>query len=103
MRIRAHYAWVSDGKRQIDEQFAITQEELATLQPVPRVGDSATAVLLTTEHWGPTIHTLLWVQRLFPRHFRNILFVGVIEFDSRAMGASETLPRRTACLETAMR
>ena len=101
--IRSHYAWVSGCRRKIDEQFAIAQEELATIQPVPRYKDSATAVLLTTEHWGPTIHTLLWVQRLFPRHFRNILFVGVIEFDSRAMGASEALPRRTARLEDAMR
>jgi hypothetical protein len=42
------------------------------------------------------------VQRLFAGHFRNILFVGVIEFDSRAMGASEALPRRTARLEAAM-
>ncbi len=101
--IRAHYAWVSNSRRQIDEQFATTPEELDAMAPVPRDAESATAVLLTTEHWGPTIHTLLWVQRLFPGHFRNVLFVGVIEFDSRAMGAAETLPRRTARLETAMR
>ena len=103
VRIRAHYAWVSDCRRKIDEQFAIPAEELANIPPVSRYSDSATAVLLTTEHWGPTIHTLLWVQRLFAGRFRNILFVGVIEFDSRAMGASEALPRRTARLEGAMR
>ncbi len=102
VRIRAHYSWVSNCRRKIDEQFALTQEELKRIQPVSRFANCATAVLLTTEHWGPTIHTLLWVQRLFPGHFRNILFVGVIEFDSRAMGASETLPRRTSRLEAAM-
>jgi len=101
--IRAHYGWVSKRRRQIDEQFALRPEELAAIKPVARYPDSATAVLLTTEHWGPTIHTLLWVQRLFPGHFRNVLFIGVIEFDSRAMGAAETLPRRKGRLESAMR
>lgn len=101
--VRSHYDWVSSARRHIDEQFAMTEAEMAGTTSVPRFEDSATAVLLTTDHWGPTIHTLLWIQRLFPGHFRNVLFVGVVEFDSRAMGAAETLPRRTARLEAAMR
>jgi hypothetical protein len=28
--------------------------------------DDQVAVLLVTEHWGPAIHTFLWIQRLFP-------------------------------------
>lgn len=103
VRVRGHYQWVSERRRQMDLQFALTEEELDSSRPVARYANSPTAILLTTDHWGPTTHTLLWVQRLFAGHFRNILFLGVVEFDSRAIGAAETLPRRTARLEAAMR
>jgi uncharacterized membrane protein len=102
LRIRAHYTWVSERRRELDSQFALPQEELAAAVPVDRFEDAPTIVLLTTDHWGPAIHTLLWIQRLFPKHFRNVVFLSVIEFDARAMGAREALSGREQRLHRAL-
>jgi amino acid transporter len=102
LRVRAHYAWVSECRRQLDAQFALREEEIAAAVPREPFKDFPTIILLTTDHWGPAIHTLLWIQRLFPGHFRNVHFVSAIEFDARAAGAAETLPRRQARLDVAL-
>jgi hypothetical protein len=53
---------------------AKTQPELAP--------DGPTAIVLVESYAGLGIHTLLSVQRLFPRHFKNFVFVSVGLVDS---------------------
>jgi len=103
LRIHAHYTWVSDCRRRLDEQFALRQEELASVHPVARFEGSPTILLLTRDHSGLAVYTILWIQRLFPGHFRNVLFLSVIEYDARALGAAETLERRKRRFDAALR
>jgi hypothetical protein len=44
--------------------------------------DGPTAIVMVESYAGLGIHTLLSVQRLFPRHFRNFVFVSVGLVDS---------------------
>jgi len=79
--IRRHYEWVDEQHRKLDRQFVLSPREQQTATPIEPQRDGRTAVLLTTEHWGPTIHTLLWIRRLFPGRFWNIVLVRVMEID----------------------
>jgi hypothetical protein len=52
--------------------------------------------------WGPTMHTLLWVQRLFPGRFRNMVFVSAVEVEASALNALETVPDLKASIERSL-
>ena len=88
--IRRHYDETRVQLKQVDSLFA-GQEMAATGTP-PRL-DAAlpTAVLLVGKSRGSGMHTLLWVQRLFPEHFKNFIFVSVGEVDSQSYGGSGAL------------
>jgi amino acid transporter len=100
--IRRHYDWIEARRREVDQLFALPQVELDTIRPMETRAEGGTAILLATDHWGPAIHTLLWIQRLFPGQFRNIIVVSVIEVDASAMGAVEALARLTFVRDAAM-
>ena len=89
--IRRHYEWVDERRQEMDSQFALSQQEIDDQQPVQARFDGATAVVLTTQRWGPTIHTLLWIQRLFPGHFRNVHLIRAITVDARTVSKPERL------------
>ncbi len=46
--------------------------------------EAPTAVFLVGKNRGVGMHTLLWVQRMFPGHFRNFVFLSVGEVDSHS-------------------
>lgn len=52
-----------------------------------------TAGLLVGKHRGASMHALLWGNRLFPGHFRNVIFLAVGEVDAKAYGGHEHLER----------
>ena len=74
----------------------VPESQLAATPLVPADPAQPTAIFLTTDHWGPTIHTLLWVQRLFPGRFRNMAFVSAVQVEASALNAPDTLPQLKA-------
>jgi len=79
--IRRHYRSVQRNLSRLDQSLA----EL----PLPEKGEAAaldpkkpTAVLLVGAYGGLGVHSLLSIQRLFPGHFQNFLFVSVGVIDS---------------------
>ena len=50
-----------------------------------------TAVLFVGPSRGAAMHTLLWIQRLFPNHFKNIIFVSVGVVDVESYGGAKAL------------
>ncbi|HXI33483.1 MAG TPA: APC family permease, partial [Gemmatimonadales bacterium] len=75
--IRRHYRHVHDSLRRLDGILAELPPGAAP--PPARALDpgAPTAVLLVGEYSGLGIHSLLTVNRLFPGHFRNFVFVSV--------------------------
>jgi len=94
--IRRHYATVRRHLRKLDE--SLLDLPLAPLAEVPHPSPrSPTAVLLVESFSGLGVHTFLWIQRIFPEQFRNIVFVSVGLVDSaqfKGVGELEALERR---------
>ena len=100
--IRRHYAWVDLHRGNLDEVFKVPESQLADFPSTPADPKQATAIFLTTDHWGPTIHTLLWVQRLFPARFRNVVFVSAVQVEASALNAPDTMPQLKEKIERSM-
>lgn len=88
--IRRHYRTTSRQMKQIDEMLAGTPAEPVD-QPPPLDPEAPTAVFLISRSRGAGMHTILWVQRLFPNHFRNFLFLSVGAVDTHSYGGESTL------------
>jgi amino acid transporter len=81
--IKRHYNKVNKKLALIDEQLKqpITERNEHPLVPDPQ---QPTAVILVGKNFGVGMHTLLCVFRMFPRHFKNYIFlsVGIVDVGS---------------------
>ena len=65
-----------------------------------------TAVMLVGSYAGLGVHALLTVQRLFPNHFKNVIFLSVGVIDAATMKGVEEVDRvreRTEAVAAAVR
>jgi amino acid transporter len=88
--INRHYAATKKKLKEVDEVFS-AQACTPVADPPPLDRSAPTAVFLVGSSRGGGIHTLLWVQRLFPGHFKNFLFITARAVDARSYGGSEQL------------
>ena len=90
--VRKHYRDVGVKLNEADKvfanQFLYSNLKHANLIPIQNRSDK-TAVFFVTKHLGAGIHTLLWVQRLFPDVFKNFVFLTVGEVDAEAFAKDE--------------
>ena len=88
--IRHHYDWTRTQLKRIDETFAgLPFGSIVT--PAALNPELPTAVFLVGSSRGGGLHALLWVQRMFPNHFKNFVFVNARTVDSRSYGGQEDL------------
>jgi amino acid transporter len=92
--VRKHYENVSTHLRSLDD--ALMELPLPPVSSVPaRAPNAPTGVVLVESYSGLGIHTFLWIHRLFPKNYRNFVFVSVGLVDSaqfkgvRELGALE--------------
>ena len=79
--VRAHYRHVRGLLVSLDE--VLTNLPLSEPRTPPDLApDGPTAIVLVESYAGLGIHTLLSIQRMFPRHYRNIVFCSVGLVDS---------------------
>jgi K+ transporter len=78
-----------------DSHDAATVPKLDAAQPV--------AVLLVGKHRGASMHALLWVQRLFPDHFKNFVFLAVGEVDAQSYAGPEKMQKLRETIEKSLR
>jgi len=62
-----------------------------------------TAVFFVGKNRGIGMHALLWVQRLFPGHFKNFVFLSVGEVDAQSYGGRGALRTLQYTLENSLR
>jgi len=86
--IRNHYNWTRKELKRIDEIFTGLPFGSVTTPPKPDP-EQPTAVFLVGSSRGGGLHALLWVQRMFPDHFRNFIFMSVRIVDSHGFGGRE--------------
>jgi amino acid transporter len=79
--VRAHYRRVRRMLSTLDE--VLTNLPLPEPKNIPELSvDGPTAIVLVESYAGLGIHTLLSIQRMFPRHFKNFVFCSVGLVDS---------------------
>jgi amino acid transporter len=90
--IRRHYRGVQANLSRLDSILEVLPPHPGGPRPVvdPR---APTAVLLVGGYGGLGVHALLTIQRTFPGHFRNFVFVSVGVVDSAAMKGVEEVDR----------
>src|SRR5439155_18786162 len=79
--VRSHYRRVRNLLVSLDE--VLTNLPLPEPKTVPELApDGPTAIVLVESYAGLGIHTLLTIQRMFPRHYKNMVFCSVGLVDS---------------------
>ncbi len=79
--VRSHYRRVRGMLSSLDE--VLTNLPLPEPKTMPELAvDGPTAIVLVESYAGLGIHTLLSIQRMFPRHFKNFVFCSVGLVDS---------------------
>ncbi|HEY6908192.1 MAG TPA: amino acid permease [Myxococcales bacterium] len=91
MAIRRHYTGVFARLKRLDEILAALPSGPAARQSLDPA--KPTAVLLVGGYSGLGVHSLLTVLRLFPRYFKNVLFVTVGVVDSATFQGVEEVDR----------
>jgi hypothetical protein len=87
----SHYAKIQRKLRAADESLPL--EELVVHSP-PQVDTHApTAVFVVGSNRSGGIYALDWVQREFPGHFRNFVFMNARTVDAKCYGGEEELER----------
>jgi len=86
--IRHHYEWTKAQIRIVDETFSGIPFG-SNVKPAALDSEAPTAVFLVGSSRGGGLHSLLWVQRMFPGHFRNFVFVNARTVDAHAYGGNE--------------
>ncbi len=94
LAIRRHYDATRVQLQQIDRLFSAQPKLEAAAMPPPLDAAKPTAVFFVGKNRGVAMLALLCVQRLFPEHFKNFIFLSVGEVDSQSYdgeGALRTL------------
>ncbi|HEV8519823.1 MAG TPA: APC family permease [Burkholderiales bacterium] len=94
LAIRSHYAVTREKLQQIDKLFSGPAIQHDAANPPALDRNKPTAVFFVGKNRGVSMHALLWVQRLFPDHFKNFVFLSAGEVDAQCYngpGALRTL------------
>lgn len=80
--IKRHYKQFNRQLAVIDKELKQPIQQITSLTPVDPT--QPTAVILLGRSTGVAMHTLLNVMRMFPRHFRNYIFIsaGIVDVES---------------------
>ncbi|MFL9880504.1 APC family permease [Herbaspirillum rhizosphaerae] len=93
--IRNHYRDTKEAIRSVDQIFSSQPfgTNLDAIEPDPV---NQTAVFIVGTSRGGGLHALLWVQRMFPNHFKNFIFVNARTVDSHAYGGEGAVEQMRA-------
>ena len=93
--IRNHYKETKDAIHTVDQVFA-NQPFGSHAGPVDPDPNNQTAVFIVGSSRGGGLHALLWVQRMFPGHFKNFIFVNARTVDAHAYGGEGAVEQMRA-------
>jgi amino acid transporter len=103
LAIRWHYAETREQLRKIDKLFSSPPVVPDVANPPALDPNAPTAILFVGKNRGVGMHALLWVQRLFPGHFKNIVFVSIGEVDAQSYDGQGALRTLQYTIENSLR
>ncbi|MBC7502494.1 MAG: APC family permease [Herminiimonas sp.] len=93
--IRNHYGDTKNAIHSVDQVFA-NQPFGPKSGAIEPNAEEQTAVFIVGTSRGGGLHALLWVQRMFPGHFKNFIFLNARTVDSHAYGGEGALEQMRA-------
>jgi amino acid transporter len=90
LMIKRHYLATRALIKRVDETFRSAPYPSMD-DPPPLDPRKPTAIFLVSRSRGAGMHTVLWVQRLFPGNFKNFIFVGVGTVDTGSYAGESTV------------
>jgi amino acid transporter len=95
LAVRAHYRATRASIQEVDRVFA--GQAPGPCASAPAIDPQApTAVFIVGSSRGGGLHALLWVLRMFPGHFRNVVFLSARTVDAQAYGGDGEIERLRA-------
>jgi hypothetical protein len=93
--VRNHYRDTKSAIHSVDQVFANQPfgSHVGSIEPDPA---NQTAVFIVGSSRGGGLHALLWVQRMFPGHFKNFIFVNARTVDAHAYGGEGAVEQMRA-------
>jgi amino acid transporter len=92
LAVRAHYRATRASIQEVDRVFA--GQPPGPCECAPAIDPQApTAVFIVGSSRGGGLHALLWVLRMFPGHFRNVVFLSARTVDAQAYGGTGEIER----------
>ena len=88
--IRGHYEMTKRRIRKVDEVFAGVPFGSVVTPPKPDPAQPTAAFIVSSSRGGG-LHALMWVQRMFPDHFKNFIFINGRAVDSHSFGGPEEM------------
>ncbi len=101
LAIHRHYDEVKARLKEVDEIFSAARCP-ACENPPPLDPEAPTAVFMVGSSRGGGLHTVLWVQRLFPDHFKNFVFISAKAVDAQSYGGAEQIEKLEAALKRSL-
>jgi len=90
LRVRRHYRKVGDHLKRLDDILIDIPPAIGwTSEKI--IPNANTAVLMVKEYGGLGIHSFLTVQKLFPNHFKNVIFISVVNVDASTLKGKDEL------------
>jgi amino acid transporter len=81
--VRSHYNRVRRALKSLDDTLLSIPFQPNLKEPVPAKDPTApTAAIIVRDFDGIAVHALLTIPRLFPNHFKNVVFISVGVIDS---------------------
>lgn len=90
LKINAHYRETKAKIRVVDSIFSAQPFGSETAYPTLDK-EAPTAAFIVGSSRGGGVHTLLWVQRMFPGVFKNFLFLNARTVDAHVFGGHEAM------------
>ena len=100
--IRRHYNDTRAQLAQEDALFSEVSPATGEATSTPLDPSQPTAIVLVGKHRGASMHALLWVNRLFPGHFKNFIFLAVGEVDAQSYEGAEHLDRLQGTIKSSL-
>jgi amino acid transporter len=90
LAIHRHYDQTKARIEKFDE--LVSEQPFGSVVNPPKLDPNApTAAFIVGSSRGGGLHALLWVQRMFPNHFRNFVFINARSVDAQSYGGEESL------------
>lgn len=101
--IRWHYRTTSYRANQLYRELGKLPLAPPEAQPLPLAREAPTAVILVGAYGGLGIHTFLNVWRVFPNHYKQVVFVSVGVIDSGSFKGADAVEDLRARTEETLR